>query len=666
MKKTNTNHHIIVLALTFSLIAFKAGLGAEELQVFDLRYQWASEPDGPWEDLPPEAVYMSGGGAMRVASDGPRAFFRLQINEAGTQAALPMRRFNELPSMAQKVALEHIAGVAEEAEDDPDFANWRNVTISPFVVPLQTGWEEGQEAKYAELKVIALDDPESDPSGDFLPDDSTIRPERNRGYIVVSLDRSDFPVLQWASEGPTPSEELLRLASARSGARIARIARFGSTLLVAEDEQGRPVANLGTEPFKILPQALEALSEPIIWEYDTEDETRQEDPPRMESLFRNYESYREMKDDLRTNPFQQAVRTHRQRLAGYVWDVIEGIEPEILTVQVGETRVFHEGTTFNRIEAQWEEPDDIPLARILALPRSGGLQITGTIPGSTLLSLYGPDGISQYALWVTEEGSPRLQDVRPMNVAVKISKKTWTAGAGWSDQKRYHQTSHSNWCKKVGCGPVALAMLFGWWDHKGVPSAFYRQSGTASQKRLSLRTADAPETADNSLIHPSYYHYLHDLCDVICFGIFSNSGATWPSDLIEGVHGYLAPLGPWWFVLGPLGVTSPLIGYNTSWAWDAFGNDWHTSGSRVAKGIKNGRPGIVGLGVLWHYALAYKYRRQEVYVEINGQKAYTIGITREFACNEGWGKKNGAWYSAYDVFLGLRANLSQKTLPPAP
>jgi len=68
---------------------------------------------------------------------------------------------------------------------------------------------------------------------------------------------------------------------------------------------------------------------------------------------------------------------------------------------------------------------------------------------------------------------------------------------------------------------------------------------------------------------------------------------------MEAVHGWLASLGRWWFTLGGLGVTEPSIGYKTSWAWDAFGDDWNTSGSRVAGGIKKGRPGIVGLGVLW-------------------------------------------------------------------
>jgi hypothetical protein len=45
--------------------------------------------------------------------------------------------------------------------------------------------------------------------------------------------------------------------------------------------------------------------------------------------------------------------------------------------------------------------------------------------------------------------------------------------------------------------------------------------------------------------------------------------------------------------------------------------DWNEPSNRIRTSIKNGRPAIVGLGWLWHYALAYDYRYQEYKVTPN-------------------------------------------------
>jgi hypothetical protein len=639
-------------------------MAGETVQLFDLRYQWSPQAGGPWEDVPPAALVTAGDGSVRIVSEGAQRLFRISIGQFGKESSLPVTPLEELPEIVLKAAQDHLNSIAEQEDETGELAGWRKARLSPFVLGLGTGWEDAQGPRYAEIKVIAGPEDDEPPLGDFLPDSTSRRLVQDRGYLIMSLDRSDFPILQWSTEGGTPSEELLRLASARPGARIARIMRFGPTLLVAEDAAGKPVANLGTEPFKVSPEALDVLREPMVGVFESEDERQQDPPPQIKAMLEAYEGYEDMKKDLRENPFHVAQRRHRERLAGYAWDALEGRPPEVLAVGLGETRTFLQDRVIQRVEPHWEEPEETPLARIAVL-RGGGIQLTGTTPGSTLLSVFDADGISRYVLSVTEVGAVGPQGVDLHNTPdLKVSTKKWHAGT-WSDQKRYHQTENSNWCRKVGCGPTSLAMLFGWWDHKGVPSAFYRQSGTTVQRINSLRNADAPTTVGSPLDY-AYYNYLHDLCDVICFGLFSDSGATWPGDLIEAVHGYLAPLGPWWPFLSPYGVKEPLVGYSTSWAWDAFGDDWHTSGKRVADGIIAGRPGIVGLGVLWHYVVAFGYQRRETYIESNGQKVYTLSIERFFRCNEGWGKENPAWYSAYDVFLGLRANLWQKALPSAP
>ena len=133
------------------------------------------------------------------------------------------------------------------------------------------------------------------------------------------------------------------------------------------------------------------------------------------------------------------------------------------------------------------------------------------------------------------------------------------------------------------------------------------------------------------------YKILHEYCDVIC-SWFSSAGATAPGDMVEGGTDYL-----WWPRI------NGKIGYSYSWAWDIGDSDWNQPSSVVRKSIKNGRPAIVGLGWLWHYGVAYKYRYQEFKATPN-----TVLLRRRwFACNEGWGKKQGAWYSGYDTFLGF-------------
>ena len=78
-----------------------------------------------------------------------------------------------------------------------------------------------------------------------------------------------------------------------------------------------------------------------------------------------------------------------------------------------------------------------------------------------------------------------------------------------------------------------------------------------------------------------------------------------------------------------------------------------TTGSRVANGLIKGRPGVIGLGVLWHYGVAYAYRRETYYIN------NTVFMKKRFfKVNEGWSDFSPSYYSAYDVFLGLTARMS--------
>jgi hypothetical protein len=98
------------------------------------------------------------------------------------------------------------------------------------------------------------------------------------------------------------------------------------------------------------------------------------------------------------------------------------------------------------------------------------------------------------------------------------------------------------------------------------------------------------------------------------------------------------------------------LGYSYTWAWDLTDPDWNEPSNRIRSSIKKGRPAIVGLGWLWHYALAYAYRYQEFKVTPN----IVLLRRRWFKCNQGWGKSSGAWYCGGDTFLGASIKPVQK------
>jgi hypothetical protein len=278
--------------------------------------------------------------------------------------------------------------------------------------------------------------------------------------------------------------------------------------------------------------------------------------------------------------------------------------------------------------------------------------------------------VTHYVIEVTAarigDESPDKKDSTAQASAPFWKTVTEKYAGGWGDQMRWKQLMDSDWCDAVGCGPAALGMLVGWYENKkSVESAFYTSANSFS----SISTIDAPQFLDTTSKRAKVraaYALLHELCDVIC-DPFSDAGATMPSDLIEGFFGYITP------VASPVGISSllygggsPLVGYSYSYAYDFWGDDWDSSGSRLANGIIDGRPGVVGLGVLWHYALAYGYMRQDYVVTINGNDQY-LGLRKRFLkCNEGWAKDSAAWYSAYDVFLGLSVNMWQKKVPVQP
>jgi len=430
-------------------------------------------------------------------------------------------------------------------------------------------------------------------------------------------------------------------------------------ILPLASAEGNLIGNLGTEPLKIPHEFSRYVDRTFTGEGTP---MYAELPPDLRLQMESYRSYHDFKNDFLTGPVHQAMRQRRIEIAGLDWDFVEGIKPEVLSVKSGATKQFLTEVPVLEFNLQWDE-SDTPLAAITSLP-GGGLQATGgPVNGSAVLTIRTAEGLDRYSMVVTD--ADPAEEVGPFERTRK-----WWAG-DWDDQRHYFQLRHEDWCSLVGCGPTALAMLFGWWDWKGVPTAFY--TGIATSDFPSLSSPDAPHVLNpggpGEWTVRRVYSVLHDQCDVICFPA-TDAGATWPGDLVEGFYSYLFPITDGPIIPGPacliFGDGKPLVDYSSYWAWDAWGSDWAESGRRVAKGIRKGRPGVIGLGVLWHYGVAYGFRQIDQGYRLPGGTEIIQRSIRHLKVNEGWADFSPSWYSAGDVFLGLTCKLVQLREPTLP
>ena len=106
---------------------------------------------------------------------------------------------------------------AVDADDAEEAARWQDVDIAPFASPLRAPHVGNDDAPtYLELKVVAKKSRLS-PLRGFLRSVSNDEGSQDRGYMIVSLDRSDLPVLEFATEGETPVEKLMKKTNAIIG-----------------------------------------------------------------------------------------------------------------------------------------------------------------------------------------------------------------------------------------------------------------------------------------------------------------------------------------------------------------------------------------------------------------------------------------------------------------
>jgi hypothetical protein len=214
---------------------------------------------------------------------------------------------------------------------------------------------------------------------------------------------------------------------------------------------------------------------------------------------------------------------------------------------------------------------------------------------------------------------------------------SWTyhfAAGGTDAQPCYTQFDHGR-CR-VGCGPVAWAMLFCWADRQASSGNAYWAARTGLYRENGGRGADAiaPWLQDGGV--ENVIRELHEHCDTFCA---SGDGATSP---------WKMP-GAWEYLEGRTGARGRA-------SWNAVGIAKDELRDAVIDSIVNrATPAIIGIGWLVHYPLAFGYAWQRRTVR-RSPLAFTwdeVVVDRFFYVNQGWAQGgNGDWVEASTWFAG--------------
>ena len=676
-----------LVCVAFWLIALAAQGAA-----VDLVYEHATSPTGPWRPVAASDQTHRADGSITVES-GPIHFYRLRIDQAGANAPSFVRLGSLTPDSASRLNtrigelsrfLRPLAITRGTDTSDPTSETladltvvdaWRGTTFASNTIPIyDPAYRNGLEPAYLEIKVLGSPTPRRNGV------DGTDRESGNhRGSILMSLGDQDVGIPYFNTEGETPTERLVAKLGLVDGAgrRILtppaghKVLRYGPTFHVLEDPTGEAVASLGTQPYKVPADLFSRFPNTQRGEaVDGADPAT--NPDNGQSLgIRPYSNYAELKTDYLSNPTYQELRRRRALRSKLELDLENGrtpTAPPTVRLALTGTSNLLSGVAIDSFYLDDDNADigSGPFVAVTEL-RTGGLRLVAQRYGEGELTARA--GRITYRFHVTVPFP-----IRPLGTAGSFTPgwqepKIWNTG-GYDEQPRYWQESRERWCPKVGCGPVAWAILLAWWDRHNVPSAF--AVGSGSSLRTSLRTQDAPFYLDSDDDPSGYgrviklYDVLHDSCDVMCWGAFSDAGSTPPGDMVEAWWEptkwgrRTAANGVYWPYPTPVPADG-VMAYAYHWAWDLMDPDWNEPSNVIRSANKKGRPAIVGLGWLWHYGVSYAYRVQAFKVTADGPAILT---QRWFKVNEGWGKDHGEWYSGGDTFLGFDLKLRQRSIPP--
>lgn len=656
----------------------------------------APSPEGPWKPMVVGEQIRNADGSLSVET-GDIRFYRLRILGGGDSnrptavhlGSLPPEsvkrldtRLADLGRFLRPVFIEpsgdtNVPGV-DPFRDLAGPAEWRDAQVVSNTIPVyDPAWRGGVEPAYLEVKLVR----KAGLGGKGALDGSLREKGSARGSLLVSLTEADSTIPYFSTRGETPVERLMAKVGLTDAAGRPvltpppghRVMRFGPTFHVLEDSGGEAIASLGAQPFRPPESLLTRFPKGDRSEGESDaNEPTNSTPMGVALGFGAYRNYAEFKRDYLTNPVYAELRNRRAARARAEMDIEAGRIPEappLIQLTPGSTIHLLDAAGVDGFFLDDDNsPSSLrPFVKVTA-PRGGGLDLVANYRGEAGLIVRSGRSVQRFHVRVGD--SPRSAGPSGGEfVPGWQDAQVWDAG-GYDEQPRYWQVFDDEWCSAVGCGPTAWAILLGWWDRHGVPSAFAVGSGNVL--RQSLRTEDAPFMLDPDENPGGYnrviklYRTLHESCQVMCFGVFSDAGATAPGDMVQG----------WWaptraarrtdsngvYFGHPLPEPSNrLVGYSYRWAWDLMDPDWNEPSNVIRKANKSGRPAIVGLGWLWHYGVSYAYRYQ-AYQAVPG--GAPIAVRRWFRVNEGWGKDTGEWYSGDDTFLGFDLDLTQRYLPP--
>jgi hypothetical protein len=611
---------------------FAAACATQSADTLVIQTEKGDSPTGPWIAIQPAQNSRDTNGNPILPAGLRQEFFRARIDRVPGDPTFDAVPLANLPKDVLKTAEEGIVQFTSPAGTnglpmDPEL--WFGVKLAPQARPIYEPTILGGSAPaYWEFKVIASQAVPVRSKGGFI-DTQPRSNDTDRGYMVVSATQDDFPIVEFATEGRSPLDRLAE----RAGTASFKVNRFGGAFYTAEDAAGNVLAQHGTEPFQPRDVALADLTKVITFTGDDELEQTNRMPfPKM--LATNADSYRQFKADYRQNPVFQHLLNRRLSRARTHWGIEQGRTAfRQAIVRVGATISETNRSDIRGVRLLSENPE---LARVTVnVANRSVFTITGAQAGTGEIEV--TDGAGKH--YLTLSVTPSVRPSAANFVPGWRSKVTAYAGT-WDMQPKFYQLSRDEFCPYVGCGPVAWGMLFAWFEvNKGIPAAFgdwFSMDATLTMN-------------NNNNSHIGVWRALHELCDVMCFAT-TDAGATWPGDMFDGALDYTS-----------FPVLAKLLYRKYHMEYDLTESGLAEHGLLCRDAIKKGYPSVVGLGWLWHYALAYGYK----YQEFEAAPGVYIGSRRILKCNMGWGPNEAPrWYDLNDTFFGADFKVSKGPLSP--
>lgn len=575
-------HNAGAVGIALVLILGTVGAYSQNAAVIDI--ERARQPGGPWEQVPIQQIPMAPGGSLVDPASGKAGYYRLNIraaDAAGAPVGLPLAGVSKT---ILKNVQDHLGSVAA---GEPE---WAGAVLGPVVVPIyHPAVFEGKEPAFYEFKVI----------GAMPRPLSPVDPRPDRGFILASSAPHFFPIGEYATEGPTPSERLRFLAKSPS----AHIVRYTAAYWVGEGADGEPIASLGSTPYRMPPEILQFVGQESVTEIQDGKVIHQGVRPELQA--QPYKSYREFKEDVVKGPVHTTLRRFTSQRAMVDWRLLQEDPPEFVVVPLKQT-VF----VLKDLQITSADLED-PIASITPSPKTG-MAVTGLEIGATLLTVIDPDNNTQFYVLVVGQTPGGFQ----LN-----GWSSWSSSyaGGCADIPAYSQEWDLSGCCNdgwSGCGPTAWAMFYGFWDNRGVNNLIAGAGGTPWSNNDNVRAC---------------IRAVFGYCDTWC--ALGGAAATNPWDMSDGYR---------W-----AGTRGEGISISSSWTVP-----YTSSGPRnraIASIRDYSRPAIVGTGYYEHYPFAYGYRSRNY---------RWLGITwstdRQWKVNNGWGSSSCSWVNANSCWYGTR------------